>query len=133
MDSLARGARARKRDAGLSLVEATIAIAILFTGLMASARTLISSVTVVNDARRTTRAALFLETVMEDIAAQPYADLLVLDGNEIVDGDTAGQSSFSAELTVFQADVELIQVEAVLSDLRTGREIGRVSTLRARR
>jgi len=125
--------RTRRGVSGLSLVEVTIALAILFTGLMATARTLASSVTVVNDAKRMNTAAVFLETVMEDVAAQPYANLLALDGNDITDGDDVGSSNYSAELTVFQATVDLIQVEAVLSDLRTDREIGRVSTLRARR
>ncbi len=125
--------RARKSVAGLSLVEVTIAIAILFTGLMATARTLASSVTVVNDAKRMNQAAVFLETVMEDVAAQPYANLLALDGNEITDGADAATSNYSAELTVFQAAADLIQVEAQMNDLRSGREIGRVTTLRARR
>lgn len=133
INSPVRRARTRRRVLGLSIVEVTIAIAILFTGLMAAARTLASSVNVVNDARRTGRAALFLETVMEDVAAQPYADLLALDGNQIADGDTAAESSFRATLTVFQSAVDLIQVEAVLADARTGREMGRVTTLRSRR
>ncbi|MCY2959632.1 MAG: hypothetical protein NTY35_05640 [Planctomycetota bacterium] len=125
--------RARQGVAGLSIVEVTVALAILLTGLLATARTLASSVTVVNDARRMNRAAVFLETVMEDVAAQPYANLLALDGNQITDGVTGASSSYSAELTVFQAAADLIQVEAQLTDLRSGREIGRVTTLRARR
>jgi len=125
--------RARQSVAGLSLVEVTIALAILFTGLMATARTLATSVTVVNDAKRMNTAAVFLETVMEDVAAQPYVNLLALDGNDITDGDDVASSNYSAELTVFQAAADLIQIEAVLTDLRAGREIGRVTTLRARR
>lgn len=125
--------RARQSVAGLSLVEVTIALAILFTGLMATARTLASSVTVVNDAKRMNQAAVFLETVMEDVAAQPYANLLALDGNHITDGANAASSSYAADLAVFQAAADLIQVEAQLTDLRSGRELGRVTTLRARR
>jgi len=125
--------RTQRRSAGLSLVEVTIAIAILFTGLMATARTLASSVTVVNDAKRTNQAAVFLETVMEDVAAQPYTSLLALDGNEITDGNDVDSSKYTADLTVFQAAADLIQVEVQLNDLRSGREIGRATTLRARR
>lgn len=130
--SIAR-TRARQGVAGLSLVEVTIALAILFTGLMATAQSLASSVRVVNDAKRMNSAAVFLETVMEDVAAQPYANLLALDGNDITDGDDDDSSNYSAELTVFQAAVDLIQIEAVLTDTRADREIGRVTTLRARR
>jgi Tfp pilus assembly protein PilV len=125
--------RARRSAAGLGLVEVTIAIAVLVTGLMATARALASSITAVNEAQRTNRAAMFLETVMEDVVAQPYANLLALDGNQLTDATTADTSNFRVGMTVFQAAADLIQVDAVLTDLRSGREVGRVTTLRARR
>lgn len=133
MIAFQEGLRARRSRAGLSIVELTIAIAVLFTGLMATARTLASSITAVDAAQRTNRAAVFLETVMEDVAAQTYENLLALDGNSITDGATSQSSNYSVGLTVFQSAADLIQVEAQLSDLRTGKEIGRVTTLRARR
>ncbi len=123
----------RKSVAGLGLVEVTIAIAVLLTGLMATARTLASSITAVNAAQRTSQAALFLETVMEDVAAQPYANLLALDGNHLIDGADADASNFAVDLNVFQSAADLIQVDAVLTDVRSGRETGRVTTLRSRR
>jgi Tfp pilus assembly protein PilV len=125
--------RVRRRAAGLGLVEVTIAIALLVTGLMATARALASSITAVNEAQRMNRAAMFLETVMEDVVAQPYANLLALDGNQLTDATTADTSNFTVSMTVFQAAANLIQVDAVLRDLRSGREVGRVTTLRARR
>ncbi len=125
--------RARRSVAGLGLVEVTIAIAVLLTGLMATAHTLASSIHAVNEAQRTNRAAMFLGTVMEDVAAQPYANLLALDGNQLLDGPNVDRSNFTVGLTAFQSAADLIQVDAVLMDLRSGRETGRVTTLRARR
>jgi Tfp pilus assembly protein PilV len=125
--------RVRRRAAGLGLVEVTIAIALLVTGLMATARALASSITAVNEAQRMNRAAMFLETVMEDVVAQPYANLWALDGNQLTDATTADTSNFTVSMTVFQAAANLFQVDAVLRDLRSGREVGRVTTLRARR
>lgn len=133
MRSTSRPFRRWQKQGGFSLVEVTIAIAILFTGLMATARSLVTSIDVVNDARRTARAALFLETVMEDVAAQQYGDLLGLNGNAILDGADAQSSTFRAEITAFQSAVDLVQVETVLFDIRTGRELGRVATLRSNR
>ena len=124
---------ARKRRAGLTILETTIAMAILFTALLASAQTMATSIAAVNDAERMNRAAIFLETVMEDLAAQPFGNLLAFDGNRLNERDTAAASLYAIDLTVFQAAVDLVQIQAVLRDQRTGRELGRATTQRCRR
>lgn len=133
MRILVRRPFARRGAAGLTILETVIAMAILFTALLASAQTMARSISVVNDAQRMNRASIFLETVMEDLAGQPYANLLAFDGNRINERATAAASMYAVELTVFQAAVDLVQVQAVLRDQRTNRELGRATTLRSRR
>ena len=75
--------RRRAKNAGMTLIEVTIAMVIVSTVLMASAGAFTSSLTATDQARRTTQAAIFLETAMEDISAQRYTNLLSLNGNQI--------------------------------------------------
>jgi len=129
----ARGGRSsRKSLAGMTVLEVTIALAITATVLLASAAAFMSSIASVNSAQRTSRAAVFAETVMEDLAAQPYSSLGAFNGNRIYDQATAGESQFAVDVTVFLAALDLQQVRGVLTDLRTNREIARFSTLRSR-
>ncbi|HTF87832.1 MAG TPA: hypothetical protein VK843_05440 [Planctomycetota bacterium] len=117
----------------MTVLEVTIALAITSTVLLASGAAFMSSIASVNSAQRTSRGALFAQTVMEDLAAQPYANLAAFNGNTIFDEANAADSHFSVGLTVFTAAVDLIQVRAVIRDLHTGRELGRLTTLRANR
>jgi hypothetical protein len=70
---------------------------------------------------------------MEELAAQPYDALTSFNGNRIFDHDTQQASNWSVDLDVFQAGVDLEQLDATLVDLRTARVITRLSTLRSRR
>ena len=126
------GATARARS-GFTVLEVTIAMAITSTVLLASAASFLSSMSAVHSAERTSRGAVFAETVMEDLDAQPYANLLAFNGNRIYDQATAGASHFAADLTVFTTSVNLLQLRAAVTDLRTGRELVRLTTLRALR
>jgi hypothetical protein len=100
---------------------------------MAAAGALLSSLSAVSSAARTSRATVFLETVMEDLAAQPYDNLLAFNGNSIYDQAAAANSNYLANVSVFTVAVNLRQVDVVLRDTRGNREIGRVSTLRSSR
>ena len=125
--------RRKGSRAGLSALEVTIAMTIVSTILLASAKAFSTNFTAVNTAQSMTRGAVFLETVMEDLSVQPYENLAAFNGNRIYDGATAQRSSYAVDLTVFLAAVDLQQVQAVLTDLRTNREIARLTTLRSRR
>jgi Tfp pilus assembly protein PilV len=125
--------RRARSSRGLSLLEVTIAMSVIMTILLASAGAFGSSISTVNSARRTSRASLFLETVMEDVSAQSYANLLAFNGNHVYDHATASVSEFQVALTVTQAAVGMRRVDAVVTDLRNSREIGHVVTLRAER
>lgn len=127
-----RGRKSRAR-AGISVIEVTIAMSVACTVLLASAGAFASSLNAVRSSERTNHATVFLETVMEDLSAQPYANLPAFNGNRIYDQATANRSNYAVDLTVFAAAVELQQIQASLVDLRTNQEIGRVTTLRSQR
>lgn len=129
----ARGNRKSDGRSGLTLLEVTIAMSITATVLLASAGAFSSSLTSVNAAQRVSRGAMFARTVMEDLAAQPYANLTAFNGNTIYDQANASDSKYSINLSVFAASVDLLQVRAILTDLHTGRELCRLTTLRANR
>jgi hypothetical protein len=115
------------------VLEVTIAMSITATVLLASAAAFTSSIASVNSAQRTIRGASFADTVMEDLQAQPYDSLLAFNGNRVYDQPLAADAHYSVDLSVFTAAVDLIQVRAVLTDLHTNRELGRMTTLRSRR
>jgi Tfp pilus assembly protein PilV len=131
---LAGERRGRSKGAsGLTVLEVTIAMTIMTTVLLGSAGALLSSLSAVNAARRTSRGKVFLETVMEDLAAQPYTALPTFNGNKVYDKGNANASNFSVDLTVFLSAPNLQQVQAVLTDLRSKRVVGRLTTLRSSR
>jgi type II secretory pathway pseudopilin PulG len=121
------------RRAGMTVLEVTIALTIVSTVLLASAGAFLSSIVAVNAAQRTSRATVFLETVMENLSAQAYDDLIAFNGNRVYDQATSADSNYEADLSVFVSAVDLLQVQVVLLDVRTNQEIGRLTTLRSRR
>jgi hypothetical protein len=125
--------RAARSKAGLTVLEITITLTIVTTVLMAAAGALLSSLSAVSSAARTSRATVFLETVMEDLAAQPYDNLLAFNGNTIYDQAAVAQSNYIANVSVFTVATNLRQVNVVLNDKQRNREIGRVTTLRCAR
>ena len=125
--------RRRGASAGLTLLEVVIAITVTTVILIASAAAFSGSVNAVNQAKRMGRAAAFLETVMEDLAAQSYSDLPSFNGNAFYDQASPADSDVGVTVTVFLSAVDLLQLRAVLTDLRTGEVIGDVVTLRTRR
>jgi Tfp pilus assembly protein PilV len=125
--------RQRRRFSGLTVLEVTIAFTVVATILLAAAGSFSSSITAVKSAERRSRGSVFLETVMQDLSAQPYDNLLAFDGDHLIDGATAAQSSYAVDLTVFVAAVDLVEIQAVLRDQNAAREVCRVTTLRSRR
>lgn len=125
--------RGRRRRAGFSVLEVTIALLVVSTVLVSLTGAFLTSAQAVRTAKGTSRGAIFLQTVMEDLAAQPYSALLAFNGNRIYDHADQQHSNWSVDLAVFQSAVGLEQVDATLTDLRTGRIITRVSTLRSQR
>ncbi|MEW6074435.1 MAG: hypothetical protein AB1726_17805 [Planctomycetota bacterium] len=115
------------------MLEVTLCLLVVTTVLLGATRAFSASLAAMAQARDVTRGALFLETALEDVGTQPYGSLLALNGDRIFDRPDAADSRFAVDLTAFLAEVDLIQVRAVLVDLRTDREVGRVTTLRSAR
>lgn len=108
-------------------------MAVVMTVMLGAAGAFGSSVRAVSAARKTTRASVFLETVMEDLSAQAYGDLQAFDGNRLYEGTNQATSAFAVDLSVTQVAVGLRRVDAIITDLQTGRELGHVASLRAER
>jgi hypothetical protein len=119
--------------AGISIVEVTIALAIATTVLSAASVAILSNFSAVRTADGLSSGALFLETVLEDLSAQAYDDLLAFHGNVIFDQENEEHARFSVTLSVFESEVGLLQIGAVLTDLGRDRELGRVVTFRSSR
>jgi len=84
-------------------------------------------------ARRLTSGVLFLETVSENVGAQAPANLLALHGNQTLDGPDAAHSAYRVDISVFEVEPELVQVELALVDLSSGNRLGAVATQRSLR
>lgn len=130
-----RGLRAplRRRRAGLTLIEISVAIAIIGGVLLASASAFTTALRGTDQAARTAQGTIFLDATLQNVAAQNYDNLLSLDGNDIFDATDINDSEYGIRLSVFLSQVDLIQIDAVLTDLQLGRVAGRVTTLRTRR
>ncbi len=127
-----RGGRRWKRR-GFTVLEVTVALLIVSTVLVSLTGAFLTSAQAVHSAKGSSRGTVFLQSVMEDLAAQPYDALPSFNGDRIFDKDTRQASNWSVDLSVFQAGVDLEQLDATLVDLRTTRVIAQLSTLRSKR
>ena len=71
--------------------------------------------------------------VMLDVAGQPYDALATMNGRRILDRDAPQRASWAVDLAVFQAGVDLVQVDATLTELESGQAVAQLCTLRSRR
>jgi prepilin-type N-terminal cleavage/methylation domain-containing protein len=117
---------------GMTLLEVAVAALIVASIMIVSQAAFVSSFSATQRSRDVRRAALLLDTVMEDVAAQPYQNLLALNGNVVTDGETAASSRFEVEIETFLAEIDMIQVRATVRDIEDDVEIGRVVALRSR-
>ncbi|MEM7305766.1 MAG: prepilin-type N-terminal cleavage/methylation domain-containing protein [Planctomycetota bacterium] len=118
---------------GLTLIELAISMLVVAALMLAAVTAFTRNLGAVRQAKSTSNGAIFLQATMENLAAQPFDNLLALNGNQFFDRTTLEDSSFAVDLTVFLSDVDLLQVEADLIDLRTDRRMGQLTTLRTRR
>jgi len=124
-------ARRQTSNAGMSIVEVMIAAGIATVLLMATAATFFGNMKAVGTAKSITSGSIFLESVQENISAQPYANLLALNGNSVFNNGAADGSDFRVDITTFQSGVGLIQIRVALMDLQGNRELGRLVTVRS--
>ena len=76
---------------------------------------------------------MFLEGTFENLQAQGFDALLALNGSRFLDDADEDDSSYAVDFVAYTVGVDLLQFEATLVDLRTGRTIGSLTTLRTRR
>ncbi len=119
--------------AGFTLIEITISAVVVAILMMASVAAFSGSLRGVDESRKLSEGAALLRTAMENVSAQPYANLLALDGTQVFDNTDADDSNHRVGLSAFLSQVDLIQVEARLTDLHTGRVVGRTALLRSAR
>ena len=123
-----RGARR-----GFTVLEVAIALLIVSTVLVSLTAAFVSTAQAVQSAKGVSRATVFLQSVMEGLEAQPFDALPSFHGNRIFNRDTQQASNWSVDLSVSPAAIDLQQLDATLVDLRTGRVLAQLSTLRSRR
>lgn len=116
----------------MTVLEVMIAIAIVSMILLSSGSAFLGSLRGAERARTTSAASVFLQTVMEDLSAQPWANLQTFNGDQIYDQPTPARSNYRVDLSVFLTSVDLLQIRAIVRDTRTNRELGRLTTLKER-
>lgn len=126
-----RGRRSCGARAGMTLIEVMIASGVIAVLMMASAAAFTGNMQALGLAKSMTSGTIFLETVHEDLMAQPYGNLLSLNGNQIHAGISIDASDYRVDLTIFLVQIGLIQVRAQLIDLRSGRELTRLVFIRS--
>lgn len=117
----------------MTLIEVSISSVIVVILLLASSMAFVGNMKTAGQAQSLTGSGIFLETVMEDITAVDYANLLVLDGNQIFENNDATDSSFRVDLDVSLLEVDLVSITAVLRELPSDRQLIRLTSLRCRR
>jgi hypothetical protein len=116
----------------MTLIEVSLSLAIVAILMLAAVSAFTSNLRAVGSAQTTTRASIFLEGTLENFSALGTDELLALNGNRFYDEVDAEHSSYAIDLEAFTAAVNLIQLQAVLVDLRNERVMGQVTTLRTR-
>jgi len=132
MKTVKRGSKAGRPVAGMTLIEVTLSLAIVAILMLAAVSAFTSNLRAVGSAQTTTRASIFLEGTLENLSALGIDELLALNGNRFYDAVDAEHSSYAIDLEVFTAAVNLVQLQAVLVDLRTERAMGQITTQRTR-
>jgi prepilin-type N-terminal cleavage/methylation domain-containing protein len=126
-------AHRRSRQDGFTLIEVTISAVVVAIVMMASVAAFSGNLRAVDESRKLSDAATFLRTTMENVSAQPYVNLLALDGTDVFENTDEGDSNFRIGLTAFLAEVDLVQVEARVIDNATGHVLGTTALLRSSR
>ncbi len=117
----------------MALIEVSISAVIIALLMMASTMAFVGNLKTAGHARDLTESGIFLETVLEDISAVAYDNLLVLDGNQIFDNTDETDSRFRVDIEADLQEVDLILLRTSLVELSTGRRLVRLATLRCNR
>lgn len=120
-------------ESGTTLIEILLAGAMLAIGLTALAGTIGVNLGAVSKARDMEAATHFVEETLDSLSAQPYDNVLVMNGNTFFSQATAAQSLYRINLTVAQNELDLLTITAQLIDNRSGDPLSRFVIYRSRR
>lgn len=122
-----------RTQSGFSLVEVVVSAFILATLFLSLACAFNSNLIAVDMAKDMTKATTFMENTLQSLSAQTYENLLAMNGNQFWDQPLAADSRYTIQLAVFNASPDLLQIRAVMTDMRTNMELARVVTHRSKR
>ena len=117
---------------GLTLLEVSLSLVVVALLLLAALASFSTNLRAVQQAKTTTSGGLFLEAVLESLAAQSYDGVLAMNGNRFYDDADLDRARFATDLTAFTFSLGILQVELTLVELNSGRTLGRATTLRTR-
>ena len=123
----------RDREAGTTLLEVALAGAILTFSLMGVASAFGTNANAVGSARGLTKGTKFVEEVYDSINATRFDNLLSLNGNVAHSHADPTRARWRSHISVAQQSPDLMQVRLVLMDHKSGHEVTRMVTYRARR
>lgn len=122
-----------RRDAGFTTVEALIGAMILTVSFLAVAGAFSTNVIGVGRAKATQMAAAFLDATLDNLRGQTYDAVLAMNGNTFYDQLPVARSRFQTHLVVWTSSPNLLQIDATLTDTKSGGTLTRVTAFRSKR
>ena len=123
----------RRHEAGTTLLEVALAGAILTFSLMGVASAFGTNANAVGSARGLTKATKFVEEVYDSINATKFGNLMSLNGNVAHSHSDPTRARWRSHISVSQHSPTLMQIRLVLFDHKSGHEVTRMVTYRAKR
>ena len=123
----------RARERGSTMIEVLLAMVVVSIALAGVAGVLGSNLRVNAHSQELTSGSRFMQEVLASVDAQSYDALLAMNGNTFYDTGAVGNARFRVELTTAVSGIDMVSIQTVLRDQRTGHEISRVASFRSRR
>ncbi len=123
----------RKSERGSTFMEIAIAVAILSFSLTVIAGAFGTNLKAVDQAKKTNRAAHFVEETLDSLAETSFDDLKALNGNVLYNGSTASDSLYRIDLSVSESTVDLLTIRLLLRNVRDNSIVSRFVLNRSKR
>ncbi len=123
----------RKSERGSTFMEIAIAVAILSFSLTVIAGAFGTNLKAVDRAKKTNRAAHFVEETLDSLAETSFDDLKALNGNILYNGSTASDSLYRIDLSVNESTVDLLTIGLLLRNVRDNSIVSRFVLNRSKR
>jgi type II secretory pathway pseudopilin PulG len=125
--------QSRRAERGSTFMEIVIAVAILSFSLTVIAGAFGTNLKAVDRAKKTNRAAHFVEETLDSLAETAFDDLKALNGNIIYNGSTAADSLYRIDLSVSESTVDLLTIRLLLRNVRDASIVSRFVLNRSKR